>query len=81
ALALALTENNQIPDDVQRFIAVLATGYVLFTILVQGTTLHYVMRLTGLDKLSPLDAALRQQVLGVAQTNVRETLTKAASLY
>ncbi len=81
ALALALTENQQIPAEVQRFIAVLATGYVLFTILVQGTTLHYVMRLTGLDKLSPLDAALRQQVLGVAQTNVRETLTKAASLY
>lgn len=81
ALALALTENQQIPAEVRRFIAVLATGYVLFTILVQGTTLHYVMRLTGLDKLSPLDAALRQQVLGVAQTNVRETLTKAASLY
>ncbi len=81
ALALSITENTQVPFEVQRFIAVLATGFVLFTILVQGTTLHRVMRLVGLDKLSPLDTALRQQVLGVAQTNVRETLSRTATLY
>jgi CPA1 family monovalent cation:H+ antiporter len=81
ALALSVTENSQIPTDVQRFIAVLSTGFVLFTVLVQGTTLNWVMRLVGLDKLSPVDAALRQQVLGVAQTNVRETLSRAADLY
>ncbi len=81
ALALSITENPLVPVEVQRFIAVLSTGFVLFTILVQGTTLQTVMRLAGLDRLSPLDTALRQQVLGVAQANARETLSRAANLY
>ena len=41
-LALAATENPMLPQEVQRFIAVLATGLVLFTLLVNGTTLRQV---------------------------------------
>ena len=44
ALALAVTENAGVPDDIKRFVAVLATGFVLFTLLVQGTTLKPLMR-------------------------------------
>ena len=61
ALALAVTENSAISPPVQRFIAVLATGFVLFTLLVNGTTLGLLIRLLGLDRLSPLDQALRDQ--------------------
>lgn len=53
ALALAVTENQRISPEVQRFIAVLATGFVLFTLLVNGTTLRLLIRLLGLDRLSP----------------------------
>jgi CPA1 family monovalent cation:H+ antiporter len=38
-LALAVTENDAIPFGIQRFVAVLATGLVLFTLFVNGTTL------------------------------------------
>ena len=38
-LALAVTENPALPDEVRRFVAVLATGLVLFTLLVNGTDL------------------------------------------
>ena len=47
-LALAVTENEAIPADVQRFVAVLATGFVLVTLFVNGTTLRRVIRLLGL---------------------------------
>lgn len=39
-LALAITEHSSLPPNVQRFVAVLATGFVLFTLFVNGTTLR-----------------------------------------
>ena len=50
-LALAVTENSTLNPEVQRFVAVLATGMVLFTLLVNGTTLRSVIHLLGLDRL------------------------------
>ena len=55
-LALAVTENPALPPEIQRFVAVLATGFVLFTLFVNGTTLRLVIGLLGLDRLSPRDA-------------------------
>src|SRR5690606_28388421 len=63
ALALAVTENRVIDPEIQRFVAILATGFVLFTLLVKGTTLRPMIRLLGIDRLSPIDQALRNQVL------------------
>ena len=39
-LALAVTRNEALPDNIHRFVAVLATGFVLFTLSVNGTTLR-----------------------------------------
>ena len=54
-LALSVTENPALPHPVQRFVAVLATGLVLFTLLVNGTTLRAFIRFLQLDRLSPVD--------------------------
>jgi len=81
ALALSVTENPLLPPDAKRFVAVLATGFVLFTLLVQGTTLRRVIRALHLDRLSPLDAALRNQVIAVALQNVREGVAETARSY
>src|SRR5271157_1281208 len=62
-LALSVTENPLLPGETRRFVAVLATGLVLFTLLVNGTTLRAVIRLLGLDRLSPGDRLLRDRVL------------------
>jgi CPA1 family monovalent cation:H+ antiporter len=70
ALALAVTENDAIDPAVQRFIAVLATGFVLFTLLISGTTLRMLIGLLGLDRLSPFDQALRMQVLSLSRDRV-----------
>lgn len=70
-LALAVTENNAIPAPIQRFVAVLATGLVLFTLFVNGTTLRAIIGLLGLDRLSPRDEALRNQILALSYAEAR----------
>ncbi len=78
ALALAVSENFRVPEDVKREIGILATGFTLFTLLVQGTTLRWVITLLGLDKLAPLDRALSNQVIAVALQTVREEVAETA---
>jgi monovalent cation:H+ antiporter, CPA1 family len=81
ALALAVTENHRIDPDVKNTIAVLATGFVLFTLLVNGLTLRPVIRVLGLDRLSPLNQALRNKVLALSLADVRDALSETASQY
>jgi monovalent cation:H+ antiporter, CPA1 family len=76
-LALAVTENRALAPEVQRFVAVLATGLVLFTLLVNGTTLRAVIRLLRLDRLSPVDQALRDRVLALSYAEIAEAMTAA----
>ena len=81
ALALAVTENVRVPDDIQRVVGILATGFTLFTLLVQGTTLRRVIRWLGLDRLSPIDEALSRQVVAVALQTVREDVARTTEIY
>lgn len=76
ALALAVTENPAVPETVQRFVATTATGFTLFTLLVNGTTLRWLIRLLKLDRLSPFDAALRDSVLALSLGNVRSSIVR-----
>ena len=78
-LALAVTENPALKPEIQRFVAVLATGLVLFTLLVNGTTLRFVIRLLRLDRLSPVDQALRDRVLALSYAEIDETVRSMAS--
>jgi CPA1 family monovalent cation:H+ antiporter len=78
-LALAVTENPALKPEVHRFVAVLATGLVLFTLLVNGTTLRFVIRLLRLDRLSPVDEALRDRVLALSYAEISETVRSMAS--
>jgi CPA1 family monovalent cation:H+ antiporter len=81
ALALAVTEDRSLDPQVQRFVAIMATGFVLVTLLVNATTLRFVIRLLKLDLLSPVDQALRQQVLALSLTNVRDSINETADEY
>jgi CPA1 family monovalent cation:H+ antiporter len=78
ALALAVSENFRVPDEVKRDVGILATGFTLFTLLVQGTTLRRVITYLGLDRLEPIDRALSSQVIAVALQNVREEVAETA---
>jgi monovalent cation:H+ antiporter, CPA1 family len=71
-LALAVTEHAALPPNSQRFVAVLATGFVLFTLFVNGTTLRTAIRLLRLDRLSARDEALRDHILALSYTEARD---------
>jgi CPA1 family monovalent cation:H+ antiporter len=77
-LALAVTENRALTPEVQRFVAVLATGMVLFTLLVNGTTLRAVIHLLRLDRLSPVDQALRNRVMTLSYAEIAQTIRATA---
>ena len=81
ALALAVTESFRVPDGIQRVVGILATGFTLFTLLVQGTTLRWVIGRLGLDQLSPIDQALSRQVVAVALQSVRENVANTNDRY
>ncbi|WP_226627393.1 cation:proton antiporter [Alloyangia pacifica] len=81
ALALAVTESFRVPIEVKRLVGILATGFTLWTLLVQGTTLTWVIRKLGLDKLAPLDQALSNQVVAVALQTVREQVSTTTDTY
>ena len=78
-LALAVTENTRIAPEIRNGVAVLATGFVLFTLLVNGLTLRPVIRLLKLDRLSALDLALRNKVLALSLADVRDAVSETAS--
>ncbi len=61
ALALAVTEQHQIPHDLRQFIAVATTGFVLLTLFVNGLALRPLISRLGLNQLSPIDRAMRDQ--------------------
>lgn len=81
ALALAVTEHQKLGADVKHFIAVLATGFVLFTLLVNGTTLRPLIRLLKLDHLTPIQQALRRQVMALSLADVRDALRGEGGRY
>jgi CPA1 family monovalent cation:H+ antiporter len=81
ALALAVTENALVSPEIRRLVGVLATGFVLFTLVAQGTTLRAIIGRLGLDRLSPLDAALANQVIATALQSVREQVAEATENY
>jgi CPA1 family monovalent cation:H+ antiporter len=78
ALALAVSENDRLPGDIRHFVAVLATGFVLFTLLVNGTTLQPLLRLLKLDRLSKVDRAVRDRAIMLSLDTIRERLSAVA---
>src|SRR6516225_1948534 len=80
-LALAGTENKALGAETQRFIAALATGFVLFTLFVNGTTLRSVIALLGLNRLSPRNEVLRDRVLALAYAEVSDSIRQMAQYH
>jgi CPA1 family monovalent cation:H+ antiporter len=73
-LAMVVASDGRLSSDVREFAAVLATLFVLFTLFVNATTLGLVIRLLGLNKLTPLELALRDRVLALSRINVTHHL-------
>jgi Na+:H+ antiporter len=79
ALALAISEDPTLSEDLRRFILVAATGYVLITLFLQAPTLHPLMRLLRLDKLTPRERQIRDRVMEVSKSRVHRDLIAIAA--
>ena len=79
ALGLAVAENEALPEDFRHIVAVLTTGFVLFTLLVNGISLRPLVKLLGLDKLPPAEQALRDRALNLALARIKDKVSEVAA--
>jgi CPA1 family monovalent cation:H+ antiporter len=77
-LALGIAEHRALPYAERHFIAILATGFVLVSLLVNGTTLRWLIRKLGLDQLSPQERALQRQAIQLSTEEVETALERLA---
>ena len=75
-LALAVSSNAALPAEVRHFVSVVAIGLVLFTLFVTAPTLRPLLRLLGLDRLDPVELAMRNRVMALSRTALREEVAK-----
>src|SRR3546814_15274219 len=78
ALALAVTEQAAIPHESRQFIAVAATGFVLMTLFVNGLSLRPLIERLGLNRLSAVARALRDQVEFIELESLRDKADELA---
>ena len=81
ALALAVAQYPDVPADVRHLVSVLATGFVLFTLLVQATTLNPLIRWLGVDQLDPVERILRARALALTQGEILDRLSETAIIH
>ncbi|MDS1139524.1 cation:proton antiporter [Pusillimonas sp. SM2304] len=78
ALALAVTEQHNVPYEARQFIAVATTGFVLMTLFINGVSLRKLIGRLGLNQLSPFERTLRNQAVVVALEDLREKTQEIA---
>src|ERR1700730_11765447 len=74
ALALAAAENTALPPEVRQFVGILATGFVLFTLLVTAPTMRPLMRLLKMSSLAPAEVAVSQRVIGLSLSSIPQEI-------
>lgn len=80
-LALGLAQNMALPESTRRFVAILATGFVLVSLIVNGSSLKLLIRRLKLDLLSPQEQALQQQAVRLSAIAVSERVHAAARTF
>lgn len=81
ALALVILENPAAPEDLKQFFAVLVTGFVLFTLFVNATTMRPLLGFFNLDKLPTIDLAMRNRIMALSLSHIQRDLAAAARDY
>jgi CPA1 family monovalent cation:H+ antiporter len=79
ALALAVTERQDVPFEARQFIAVATTGYVLLTLFINGISLRPLIHLLRLNQLSQRELTIRNQALTVALGDLQEKTDEVAA--
>ncbi len=78
ALALVILETPGVETEIKQFVAVLVTGFVLFTLFVNAPTMGMLMRFFRLDQLPPAEQAIRNRVMALTLSQISKGLKRAA---
>ncbi len=81
ALALVILENPAVPEELKQFFAVLVTGFVLFTLFVNATTMRPLLSFFNLDKLPTIDLVMRNRIMALSLSHIQQDLASAARDY
>ncbi|NWG45120.1 MAG: cation:proton antiporter [Alphaproteobacteria bacterium] len=74
ALALSVSENPAVPEEVKPFVFAVSTGFTLMTLFIMAPTLRPLMKLMSLDRLTRSDVLVRDRVMALARERVRGRL-------
>jgi len=80
-LAMSLSPSAVGGETNRMLILDFTLGVVLFTLLVQGTTIGWLMNKLGLNKLSPLDVMEKKKVQGVTKKRGLGKINRTAELW
>jgi CPA1 family monovalent cation:H+ antiporter len=78
ALALAVTEHDMLSDEISNFVAIGVTGFVLGTLIINGLTLRPLINVLELNKLGPLERAMRNQAVAVTVSDLQAETKRIA---
>src|SRR5690606_8434818 len=78
ALALAVTEQHNVPYEARQFIAVATTGFVLMTLFINGISLRPLIKRLRLNELTAFERTLRNQAVVVALEDLRDKTDEIA---
>lgn len=81
ALALIVLEAPGIDEEVRRVVVVLVTGFVLFTLFVEATTIKPLMTLFDLGRLAPSEQSLRKRAMALTLSHVRRAIDRTAKAF
>ncbi len=77
-LALSLSHLTALGEEAQ-VVGALAAAFTLMTLFINASTLALATRLLGLDRLSPVDLALRERIVAGAIQKVRHVVSDLAA--
>jgi len=79
ALALAVMEHSSISHEVRQFIGILVTGFVFITLMINATTIGWVVRFFRLNELSLTDRIIRDRATAHSLRKVFEKIETATT--
>lgn len=80
-LAMSLSENTALPAGTRQFVSILATGFVLVSLIVNGSSLRMLIRRLRLDRLSVEERAVQRQAVRVSAISVQQQVHKTAEIF
>ena len=81
ALALAIVENQAVPPEIRTLVGILVTGFVVFTLFVNATTIRPLLSAFGLDQLSDAELAVRNRAMALTLEDTAASVQAVSEEY